>query len=340
MKRNSSNFIIVLAAMLLSGCFELETRIRLHPDGSATVTERLNLSERLLDLGQAPGTNQPVVGLLTREAVEARMKQMGKGIRLASHETRTGAHGSRESIAVFEIADANEFRYASPFLAYTDYVDNNLVKFDMVPLLKSRNYAGTAGEMALTLRPLARPQSETRPKEGEPPPAGPTPLELQALRDLQPVVRTMLQGFRLQLTFECYAPISITGFGLRDRKAGTNQIDLIAITDRDLDRWGVKLWENEEVFLDVLRGRFGSPNIVETVKEFQDNTTVPIFLPWGSANAPWRQSDEICFKPSRELFERHFKGKTLDFDRWQSTGKNLRPASFEEVGWSGKNRSK
>src|SRR5262245_19138608 len=123
MKRHLCNLLIVLFSVLLSGCFELETRIRLNPDGSATVTERLNLSERLLDLGDAPGTNQSVAQLLTKEAVEARMKHMGKGIRLASHETRDGSHGSRESIAVFEIADANEFCYASPFLAYTDYTE-------------------------------------------------------------------------------------------------------------------------------------------------------------------------------------------------------------------------
>ena len=323
-----------LSLVLLTGCFELETRIQYNTNGSATITERLNFSQRLLDLGRVPGSETPIADLLLRPAVEARMKLMGQGIRLASHETRDGAHGSRESIAVFEIADANEFHYASPFLAYTDYPENNIVKMDVAPMLKSGNYAGMAGDMKVVFRPVAKPKPEVRLKEGEKPPPDATPLELQAVRDLQPLMRTLLKDFRLRLTFESYAPISATGFGLRDRKAGTNKVDLIAITDRDLDRWGVRVWDNEEILLDILRGRFGSPIVVETVKEFQDNTTVPIFLPWGAANAPWRQGDEICFKSSRELFDKHFQGKLLDFDRWQSTGKNIRPAAFGEVGWT------
>lgn len=329
-----NRLLVVVFCLFLTGCFELETRVRLNPDGSATVTERLSLSQRLLDLGNVPGSDTPVAQLLTREAVEARLKHLGKGVWLAEHRVQDGPHGSRESICVFEVSDINDFRYASPLLSYTDYSDNNLIRIEMVPLLKSRNYAGTAGEMALAFRPVSRPKSEVKPKEGEPPPAEPSPLELQALRDLQPVVRTILKDFKLRLTFDCYAPISVTGFGWRDRKAGTNVIDVLAVTDRDLDKWGVKILENEEIMLDLLRGRFGSLNIVETVKDFQDNPTVPVFLPWGSAHAPWRQSDEICFKSSRELFDRHFQGKMLDFDRWQSTGKNIRPARFDEVGWT------
>ena len=142
-----------LSLVLLTGCFELETRIQYNTNGSATITERLNFSQRLLDLGRVPGSETPIVDLLLRPAVEARMKLMGQGIRLASHETRDGAHGSRESIAVFEIADANEFHYASPFLAYTDYPENNIVKMDVVPMLKSGNYAGMAGDMKVGRTP-------------------------------------------------------------------------------------------------------------------------------------------------------------------------------------------
>ena len=42
----------LLAAILASaasGCLQIETRIKLHEDGSATITERLQFSKRLLD---------------------------------------------------------------------------------------------------------------------------------------------------------------------------------------------------------------------------------------------------------------------------------------------------
>jgi hypothetical protein len=333
---SARRFLAFLAAVLplmLSGCFELDTRIKLNPDGSATITEKLRFSQQLLDLGSKESGELRIAELLTREAVQERMKQMGKGVRLVSHEVRDVENGARESLAVFQVDDINDYQYASPFLAYVDYRENCLIRCQMVPLLKSRNYAGTAGEMAMAFRPLKPPVSEIRLKEGTPPPRGPSPRELQALRQVLPVFADLLRGFKVRLTFESYAPITITGFGWRDRRTGTSIVDLLHVTDRDLDWHGVKFLENEEIVLDLLRGRLGSLNIAETVRHFQDNHTVPLFLPWGSANAPWRQSDEICFRPSKQLFDRHMAGKMLDFDRWQSTGKNIRPAKFEEVGW-------
>lgn len=325
-----------LLALSLSGCFELDTRIKVNPDGGATITEKLRFSQQLLDLGSKETGTLRIADLLTREAVLERMKHMGKGVRLTSHTIRDGENGARESMAVFQVDDINDFQYASPFLSYTDYKENSIIRCQMVPLLKSRNYAGQAGDMAIAFRPLKPPRGEVKPKEGIPQPPGPSPRELQVLRQVQPIFADLLKGFKLRLTFESFSPISITGFGWRDRRAGTHIVDLLHVTDRDLDRHGVRVLENEEILLDLLRGRFGSENIADTVKHFQDNHTVPLYLPWGSMHAPWRQSDEICFKPSRQLFDKHFAGKMLDFDRWQSTGKNIRPAKFEEVGWQPK----
>jgi hypothetical protein len=323
------------ATLCLSGCVEIETRIKVNPNGSATITERVRFSQQLLDLGSKEKGQLNIAQLLTKDAVQERMKQMGKKTRLVEHTVRDGEQGSKESVAVFQVDDINDFQYVSPFVAYMDYPENNTLKIEMKPLYKSGNYTGQAGEMAITFRPLKAPKSEVRVKDA-PPEKGPAPRDLQVLRQLQPIFADLLKGFKLRLTFESYSPIMSTGFGWRDRRTGTPIVDLINVTERDLDRYGVSVLENEEIVLDLLRGRFGSPNIAETVKQFQDNNTVPLVLIWGSANAPWRQSDEITFKPSKELFERHFAGKTLDFDRWQSTGKNIRPAKFDEVGWQPK----
>ncbi len=328
---------IILAAFTfaLNGCVEIETGIKLNPDGSARITERIRFSQQLLDLSAKDTGGLNVADLLKREAIEERMKRMGKNVKLISHTVTDADKGSKESIAVYEVPYINDFQYVSPFVAYTDFDRNNGLKIEMSPLLKSRNYAGMAGDMIISFRPLQPPKSEVRLRDA-PPEKGPAPKDVQVLRQLQPVFADLLKGFKLRLTFESYSPVTATGFGWRDRRTGTPIVDLIHLTEHDLDQHGVSIFENEEIMLDLLRGRFGSPNIAEAVKQFQDNNTVPLVMVWGSAYSPWRQSDEIAFKPSKELFDKHMAGKMLDFDRWQSTGKNIRPAKFEEVGWTPK----
>ncbi len=142
-----------LTAAALAGCLQVETTVALHTDGSATITERVRFAQRLLDLGAAdPALN--VAPLLERSAVQDRAAHMGRGLTLVSHEVRDAEGGSRESLSVFRIADVNEFRYASPFLAFTDYPENSMIGVQMVPLLKSRNYAGSAGQMAVQFKLL------------------------------------------------------------------------------------------------------------------------------------------------------------------------------------------
>ena len=48
--------ILVLAAAG-AGCLQIETRVKLNPDGSATVTERVLFTRRLLDLSNKEGRN-------------------------------------------------------------------------------------------------------------------------------------------------------------------------------------------------------------------------------------------------------------------------------------------
>ncbi len=331
----------ILTALLLAaataapgGCLQIDLRVKLHTDGSATVTERLRFSRRLLDLGGRQDPKLRLAPLLERPAVLERMKHMGAGMKLESHRVADAEKGARESVAVFRVADVRELRYVSPFLCYADYAENNVLQVQMRPLYKSRNYVGTAGEMELAFRLLKQPKSHARPAKDAPPPKGPSPQQLQVLRDLQPMFRDMLRDFKLRLTFECYAPISATGFGWRDHRANTNIVDLIHVTDHDLDVYGSNFFENEEIMLDLLRGQYGSPNVVETVRHFQDNKTVPLHLPFGSAHRWWHPNDGIFFRPSRELFDRHFRGKKLDYSRWRASPPDKHvPASFENIGF-------
>ena len=328
--------LLATAVAPLAGCLELDLRVKLHTDGSATVTEKLRFSRRLLDLGGRQNAALQLAPLLERPAILERMKRMGTGLKLLSHKVVDAEKGARESVAVFRVEDVRELQYVSPFFAYADYAQNNVIKVHMRPLYKSRGYVGSAGQMELAFRPVKSPKDHPRPNKDAPPPKGPSPREVQILRDLQPVFRDLLSEFKLRLTFECYGPISATGFGWRDRRAGTNIVDMIHVSDRDLDVYGHGFFDNEEIMLDLLRGQLGSRNVCNAVRHFQDNKTVPLFLPFGSAHRWWYPNDGIFFRPSRKLFDKYFKGKKLDFDRWRSTGKNIRPARFEKIGFDPK----
>jgi hypothetical protein len=320
-------------ALAAGGCLKVCTRIQLNPDGSATITERLRFSQRLLDLDSKQKPAEQIARLLTREAALQRMQHMGKGIRLVRHEIRTAERAARESVAVFHIGDLSDLRYVSPFLAYADYPENCKVACRMVPLYKSRNYVGSAGQMAVSFRPVRRPRRHPRPDPDAPPPKGPTPLAQQKLRRLRAVFADLLEDFEIRLTFATYCPIRECGVGMRGRRAGVSQADLIHFSDATLDQFGGMLLDNEEIVLDLLGGNVGSKNVVEAVRQFANNTTVPVFVPAGSAYDYWRGGDEICFAPSRALFDRHFAGKKLDYSRWApSPPEKLVPADFEKIG--------
>ncbi|MCX7805869.1 MAG: hypothetical protein N3A38_11860 [Planctomycetota bacterium] len=322
----------ILALLIAAaGCMQLETRVRVNEDGSATVIERLRFSRALLD--QAGDRQAELLGLLSREAALERMKSMGEGVRLVKHVLREAGDDSRESVAVFQKDDINGLRYASPWPAFPDYASNNIVEFRMYPLYKSQPYqAGVAGHMCIEVRHLKPPKGEAPPPKDAPPPKGPSPLELQVFRDTGPMFRDMMKGFRIRLVVESYSAVH-HGLGVRGEKAGANEVDLIFFTDRDLDKHGRAFLENEELMLDLVRWELGSQDIVNHVSGYGSNPTIPVFAPLGSRYMWWYGGHTIWFKPSRQLFDRHFAGKKLDYSHWQAQPPEKHvPAEFEKIG--------
>jgi hypothetical protein len=319
-----------LLLALLAGCLQIDTHVQLNEDGSATITEKVRFSRRLLDLGDSQQGQPKLSDLLKKDAVLERMKHMGKGITLKSHKVAPAARGSLESTAVFHIPDLNNLRYVSPYPSYADYAKHNVVRFRCVPLYKSHGYVGNAGQMEVTILP-----AKGGKKTGKPDPARqPPPSKNQVYRELAPVFRDMVRGLKLRLVFESYAPIARTGFGHRNARAGAKRVDIINVTDEDLDSHGSKIFENEEVMLDLLRWQLGSRDIVAHTQNFAGNHTLPVYLPWGSPFQRWRGSNGIFFRPSRQLFDRHFKGRKLDYARWRASPPEKHvPAKFDSIGY-------
>jgi hypothetical protein len=332
-RRNALGTAGVMGVLALCGCLQIDTHIKLHEDGSATITEKVRFSRRLLDLSGAPGSDNDIAGLLSKDAAEARVKHMGKGCTLVRYDVADAEGGSKEAVAVYKIEDITELRYVSPYLAYKDYEKNNAVKVVIRPKLAS-DQMGPAGELLLEFQPLNKPveHPQLRLKPGEKPPPGPSPSSLQLARDLGPMFKDMLTDFKLKLTFESYDKLR-SAFGIRGAEAATKSIDFINVTDKDLDRYGNNFFENEEILLELVQGKFNEDSIAANIKGWTKNLTVPVFHNWGSGSRerPWRPGNDVYFKPSKPLFDKYFEGKML---KVRGVGEMVtKPAKFDEIGF-------
>ena len=319
----------ILALFLAGGCFQLETLVQLHEDGSATITERFQISRRLLEFEKAEGAGGKMSYGVTREAVLERLKLMGAGITLVSHEIRDSDGGSRESLAVFRVPDATEFQYASPYLAMPGYRGQCLMKGRAVPRLHTDNY-NPPGHVYFSFEPVVsdpvkfkEDQARARARQTEPPPKEPTPAELQLLRQTQPIIRDMLDGLRLRFTIESYTTL-YAGWGapgVRNGSSNTRKLDLIDVSDANLDAYGANILENEEIMLELQQLRFDGPNLRRHMEGYIGNLTLPLLL---------GRAQPAIFKPSRYFFDRLYTGKTIDFG---PRGGGAKPANFDQIGW-------
>ncbi|MGQ9663433.1 MAG: hypothetical protein ACUVWX_14015 [Kiritimatiellia bacterium] len=302
---------------------EIETTITMHEDGSATITERLNFSRQLLDMD---ASSSKLPALLSREAALARMKEMGEGVTLVSHTVSDARRGSKESVTVYKVPDIQNFVYPSPFLA--DRPSPGALKFTLRPWLKHEwATRWPAGAIIVDIHAVY-PSKKAAAQASTTDLLQLTPEAIQAYRELAPVYRDMLEGFLLKVRFACYAPIEETrGIVHRQRRSAVKYVDLLSISDRDLDKYGYGIFENEEILCEILRWQIDTSDKSPTFGAFiadhlagqGANLTLPVYHA--------RSGGYVLIKPSLQLFQRYFEGKTLE----NRNGKF--PARFEEIGY-------
>ncbi|MFO7899239.1 MAG: hypothetical protein R6V58_09280 [Planctomycetota bacterium] len=324
---------LAIALLFAAGCLQIETTIKLHEDGTATVTERLRFSKRLLDLAKSK-PDRDVSKLLTKEAALERMKAMGEGVRLASHTVRDAEQGAREAVSVFKAADINKLRYVSPYLSLPGYPKHTELTCKVFPVLTHKGRGRKPGDMAIAFRPSSGPRFDLR--KGMPPAS---PKDLQVLRQLQPVFEDLMKNFRVKLTFESYAPVCNANSWFRGKRRVGHVFTLLSFSDQDIDKQGFNFLTNEEAMLELLRLRPGGPVCWGELKD-----RMGMLMRWGdrrgagnpkgkTGNMPvlhkqW--APEVFFPPSRHYFDRYFKGKTLHFDERHG---GPRPATWEAIGY-------
>jgi hypothetical protein len=271
----------------------------MHEDGGATIAERVRFSRKLLELDhQTPG-DVKLVRLLERKAVEERMAHMGKGITLVRHTLTKLQDGSRESVAAFKIPDIEDLRLPNPYLDQAP--PSRMMRFRFSPIYKFVHSYHRVGELMLALVPAVEPRRRSDRRDGEPPP-GPTPAELQALRDLRPVFVDLMEGLELKLRLMATKPIS---YGhVREKRAGSKTITLFSFTDSDLDAHGQRFIENEELMLSILRLRLDAEILTDHTQDFARNLTLPVFR----GRKPYA-SGRFRIQPTRHLFRKYYGGR-------------------------------
>lgn len=331
MNRLKHGSLLAAALLLASGCIQIETRIKMLEDGTTRVTERVQLSQRLLDL--AGGPKGEYAKLLSKERLLERVKDMGEGVTLMRHDLRENGDGSLESVAELAVQDLNTFRYASPWPTASDYAENGFIKTSIAPCLRTGYYNHPrAGQIVVNFAIQKGAPKKTPPAAGAPAAKAPTPRDDQVYRDIAPVIRDTLKGFHLRVTFESYAAVH-SPLGVRG--SGATAIDLLDVSDADLDQWGGSFFENEEVMLELARWNLVGTNVLRHVEGSDRNLTVPVFMPMASWKRYWTEGS-VAFAPSRALFEKHLAGKSLDFAAYLGPDRDQKkPARYEDVGWQG-----
>lgn len=290
-------FAALMLVLPLAGCLQLETHVRLHKDGSGTITERLRFSKRLLEFRGEGVPEKGLASLLGKKAILERMAHMGKGIKLVRHEVRDAERGAREAVSVFKIPKLTDFKYVSPYVGTAGYPKHHVIECREWPMYRNVWNGKRAGWMAVQFRVSGR--------HGKPSHKKASPADAQVYRHLQPIFQDMMKGLRLKFTFEGYGPVVVRRAGQRDRGTRPHSGHLIDFSWDDRDRSGRDFLSNEEVMIELLQMHLNGPNIRQNCGY---SGSVPLFRFY--AGAP-----EFMFRPSRYYFDKYFKGKTLDFGR-------------------------
>jgi len=335
MKSLSHKFLaLILIGLCISftGCIEINTRYAYQKDGSVIIKEEVVLTRRLLDFKDKAGKSL-LLKHIEKAACEERAKLYGPGTTVISHKIKKIPGGATVLNAEYKNADMAKVFLVSPFVSFTNYKDTRMAKFRVKPMYKSDAYGAKAGQIELRIMSLKKGIGMKRPVKDGPPILPPDPAFLQNYRDLQPIFKDLLKDFKVSVIFESYASV-YTGYGYRGRGSQPKKCEILSFSGKDYDKFGVSILDNDEIMHELLRHEFGEKNIIGTVAQFSRNKTVPVMIMNGSRHARWGVRPYIALHPSRILFDKYFKGKSLNYNAWgvRKTDK-LIPAKYENIGF-------
>jgi len=114
--------LVMVMALGLAGCVDIEQEIHMNHDGSGTIVEKVALTARGVRLFEGmkkrTGSNATAPALLSDEAFQARMKAMGE-VTLVSKEDVALPDGRKQIKSVYAFKDPNKIKlWMVPTFAY------------------------------------------------------------------------------------------------------------------------------------------------------------------------------------------------------------------------------
>ena len=240
MKRIPMFLLCGLAAFLLSGCFDVETLVKVKPDGTGTIEQTVLVSKEMVtqmkdmqaQFGAAAGAggnakDEPF-NLLNESDLKKQAATMGEGVTFESAQklsTQTG-EGFK---AIFAFKDINKLKLdqspssAAPKMGpmTPQAGKQELVSFQMKP--------GKPAELTVTMPPHkldadAKSEKDKGAKDAAPNDEKPDPGMLNMMKD-------MLKGMRMAIAVEVEGAIASTDASYRDgAKVTLMEIDFGKLT--------------------------------------------------------------------------------------------------------------
>jgi len=201
---------------------------------------------------------------------------------------------------VYKIPNIEDLRLINPYLH--DAPPGRTMRLRFSPIYRRVHSYHKVGDLMMALVPAEPPKRRPRPKDPPPPPPPPTPADLQVLRDLRPVFADLMKDVQITLRLVCTKPVSLGA--IRNRQSASKTITLLSFRDTDLDAYGRKFIDNEELMLSILRFRMNAANIVTHTSGFPNNLTVPV----ARGSRPYA-SGRFRIKPTRALFMKYYHGR-------------------------------
>lgn len=266
--------LLLLAAALFTGCMQIDVTVAMHDkDDGATITERIRLTRQLLEVCPTDEKKKELLAHLTREAALKRMKQMGKGVTLESHNQKKLPNGSIQSITVFKIPKIKNLILCNPLIHAHPAGAGAGIGYG---LFRTGNKRLDKKQINVSVNTRNRkkkyPSAMTRRTK--------TPLDRQILRELKPIISDMVSDFQVRIRLK--VPTRFTARYVRNIKAAPKVTTLFSLSGKDLDRRGNNFFENEEILLAMLELDFKSHVLLKNTGSFTNNSRSPVLRAHGN----------------------------------------------------------
>jgi hypothetical protein len=261
-----------LAAVVLAaaGCMQVDITVEVHDeDGGATVTERLCVSRKLQQACTTNAQRERVMGFLSKGRAQNRVKIMGKGVKLVSHKTRSLPNGSKEGVAVYEVAELGNLRLPNPLI--DSFQPSAAFRFrQWMHRAKPRTSRHNDKHVFFA---LSFDNKRTRNTKLER--VTRTPAERQILRELKPLIADMVSDFHMRLRLK--VPTRFTSGSVRDLFAAPKVATLFSLSGWSGDTRGGRFFENEEILIKLLELDLDAGVLyANTGGAFEHNFGVPV----------------------------------------------------------------